>query len=519
MKKNSKFIFLILSVVLTLPAIIGLIHQGFPLTDDGNWMVIRFSAFYENLRNDQFPVRFLTRLNNGFGYPVPDFLYPLFMYLGVPIHILGFNFVSTIKFIFGLSFILSSLFSFLWLRKKFDNLSSLVGAVFYTFFPYHLFDVYKRGSVGEALSLAIVPFILWQIENKNFLLTSLGISLLILSHNTLAFLFVPLIFFYPLFKGIKMLKFSFFCLISGLLISSFFWFPAIYDSQYVVFGKTSVSDFYSYFINFKNIELLGIIFFVTLFSSITAVFIKKELKNNKLFLYSLIFSIIIFLFVLPISGFLWAFIPFTNLIQFPFRLISLLIILLTLQLGYLLSLIKKGNKILISGVFLILIYISAKPYLLPKDYQYLPDSFYSTNQDTTTVRNEYMPKWVKEIPQEMALSRVENINGNEKINTLEITPNKILFQVYLTEKRIININTIYFPGWEAYVNGQKTQISYKNPKGIITLNLNKGQNNVLVVFKETPIRALADFISLISLFTLFILYFFYRKKVFKLLKI
>src|SRR3989304_8256280 len=98
LKKNS---FLLLALVITIPAVIGLIHQGFPLTDDGNWMVIRFSAFYEVLRSGEFPVRFLTRLNNGFGYPVSNFLYPLFMYLGAPVHALGISFVDTIKLIFG----------------------------------------------------------------------------------------------------------------------------------------------------------------------------------------------------------------------------------------------------------------------------------------------------------------------------------------------------------------------------------------------------------------------------------
>src|SRR2546421_9202065 len=39
-----------------------------------------------SLRHGQFPVRFLPRLNHGYGYPVADFLYPLFMYIGVPLY-------------------------------------------------------------------------------------------------------------------------------------------------------------------------------------------------------------------------------------------------------------------------------------------------------------------------------------------------------------------------------------------------------------------------------------------------
>ena len=138
------------------------------------------------------------RLNNGYGYPVPDFLYPLFMYFSVPIHVVGINFVNTIKVLLALCILSSSLFTFFWLRKLFDNLSSLVGAIFYTFFPYHLFDLYQRGSVGEVLSLSILPFVLWQIERKSLFWSAVGLAFLILAHNTLAVLFMFLILPYAL---------------------------------------------------------------------------------------------------------------------------------------------------------------------------------------------------------------------------------------------------------------------------------------------------------------------------------
>ena len=243
MKHKSKLFFLIFLAALTIPSILGLIHAGFPLTDDGNWMVIRFSAFYEALRSGQFPVRFLMRLNNGYGYPVADFLYPLFMYIGVPIHILGFNFVNTIKTILILSVISSSFFSFLWLRKIFDNLSSLIGAVFYILFPYFLFDIYTRGSVGEVLALSVLPFVLWQIERKSLLLTSIGISALIVAHNTLAFLFIPFIVIYIFIRNKKITKLNLLTFLFGLGMTSFFWLPAIYDCTILYFQKLKFQMF------------------------------------------------------------------------------------------------------------------------------------------------------------------------------------------------------------------------------------------------------------------------------------
>ena len=49
-KANSKSLFLIAAIILIIPALIGLMHSGFPLTDDGGWMIIRFSAFFQTFK-------------------------------------------------------------------------------------------------------------------------------------------------------------------------------------------------------------------------------------------------------------------------------------------------------------------------------------------------------------------------------------------------------------------------------------------------------------------------------------
>src|SRR3989344_1857634 len=399
-KKNTNILFLLLAVVVSIPSVAGLMHPGFPLTDDGNWMIIRFSSFYEELINGQFPVRFLTRLNNGYGYPVADFLYTLFMYLGVPIHVLGFSFVDTVKIIFGGSVIASALFSFLWLRKIFGNIESLVGSVVYTIFPYHLWNVYKRGSVGEVLALSIVPFILWQIERKNLFLTSVGLALLIVSHNTLALLFLPVIIGYMIIKKINF-RYQVLSMLLGLGLGAFFWIPAIYDLQYTVFNKTEVSNYKEYFINYSNVSLMGPIFFLAIFSGIFTFFKKK----TKLFTYFFAFTIVSF--------------------------------------------------------------YSAQNFFYPSTFQNYPDSFYSTNQATTTVKNEYMPKWVKEISASIYAEKLEVIDGDGKVQNLFNNGNKISFNIFSPTDNEIQINTVYFPGWKVKIDDREVPISYSNSIGLI----------------------------------------------------
>lgn len=499
MKKRSNLFFLLLCIALTIPSLIGLFHQGFFATDDGNWMVIRFSAFYEALRNGQFPVRFLFRLNNGFGYPVADFLYPLFMYIGIPIHILGFSFVNTIKIILGLSLIFSSIFTFLWLRKLFDNVSSLMGASLYTYFPYHLWDVYKRGSVGEALALAVLPFIFWQAERKNFLFTGLGIALLITSHNSLALIFLPFIFLYMLIinNNVKSFLKTF---ILGFGLSAFFWMPALYDKQFTVFDKTGISDFSNYFIFIKDLNILGLIFFIVV--ALSAVLFTRN--KDKLAGFFLITTLLLTVLVFPLSFPIWKYLPFVNLIQFPFRFISFIILGLSFLLSYQLNLFKGKLKITLIVFYLILIIFSAKNFILPKDYQNYPDSFYSTNQDSTTVKNEYMPKWVKQIPVTMPSEKVTVIKGQGTVQNLFANGNKVAFSIDALNEAQVQYNTVYFPGWIVKVDGKETPMSYNNDNGLIRFLINPGNHNVNIFFEETPLRMVSDLISLVSLIAFFV---------------
>jgi len=500
MKKKSNLFFLILAILLTIPAIIGLLHPGFFVTDDGNWMVIRFSAFYEALRSGQFPVRFLYRLNNSYGYPVADFLYPLFMYLGVPIHALKFNFVDTIKIILGLSLFSSSIFCFLWLRKKFNNISALIGALAYSFFPYHLYDLYVRGSIGEVLALAILPFIFWQIERKNLVFTSLGIAFLITAHNSLALLLLPVIFIYIVLLHRKSIKKWCYSFILGLGLSAFFWIPALYDRQYTVFDKIAVSNYSNYFITEKDAGLIGLISVIALLVSVILFFRKKTI----LFVYFFALSIVFTLLTLPFSKIIWDLFPFTNLIQFPFRLLSIVCLAIAVLIAYQLNLLKGKKLLLGSIIYILVIFISSLNYIYPKNFQNYPDTFYSTNQDSTTVKNEYMPKWIKEIPVSVSKNKVEIVNGNGQINNLSLSRNKISFIYSSSYESLIQINTVYFPGWKVAINKKETRILHEE-NGLLRFKIAKGTHSVEVGFHETNIRLFADLISIFSFFILILI--------------
>lgn len=517
LKENRKTLsFVLLVILLSLPSVFSLLKPGFFNSDDGEWMIIRSSAFYQAFREGQFPVRFLERLNFGYGYPVANFLYPGFLYLSVFIHLLGLGFVATIKIIFAFSMVLSGVFCFLWLSKLFDRVSSLIGCLLYLYLPYHLHDLYTRGSIGEILALAVIPFVLWQIERKSLFWTTLSIGSLILAHNTLALIFLPVIIIYMLLdvfvlkkKRRNLLYKHGLALILGLGISSFFWIPAVFDLQYTVFSKTSVSEWSRYF---AGINLIGpgtILVFILV--GVMFALKKTQVSKHNLTPALLIIGLVSLFFAIPISSQLWNILP-VYFIQFPFRFLSVTILCVAFLSARVFSVLPKRLTIPLAAVFLFLTVISAFPYILPKEFVIREEGFYTTNEATTTVKDEYLPFWVKEKPSAHYNSKVEIVSGKTEIKNLVHGSKKITFESNTISSAKIIINTVYYPGWTAFINGKEQQIEYDNPKGVMGLSLIPGRNKVEVVFKETPKRLTADIISLVAFFAVFYITFLKKYK-------
>jgi hypothetical protein len=510
---KEHFLFICLIILLSIPVIFPLTKPGFFVSDDGEWMIIRLSAFYEMLAAGQFPVRFLSRLNYGYGYPVANFLYPGFLYLGAILHFLGLSFVGAVKMIFALSVIGSGIFAYLFLAKLFDRPSAIVGSIFYVYAPYHLFDLYQRGSIGEMLALSILPFVLWQIERRSFVLISLGIASLVLSHNTLFLLFLPAIVFYMLLVSLmQMLKRRLimlygFSLLFGIGLSAFFWLPAVYDLQYTVFSKVTVSEWQRYFANASEIGIALILSFIL---SILLFAIKRaSLKNNWRTVFFLGFGLFSLLFSTSFSTIIWRFLP-VAFVQFPFRFLSLAIFCGAWLSAFSCSLFHGKTKLILGIIFSLSLLLPAKNYLDSIVYINKGEGFYTTNMATTTVRDEYMPRWVKIRPLSYAAERI--LFEEERIvrGKLVTKPDTIIFSVDVDKPTRVVVNTIYFPGWEVQAGNEIIPIAYHNDRGLITFTLPKGNYTVKVHFTETTLRLISDLISLLS-FALLLIIALYQK--------
>jgi len=516
------YIFII--ILLFLPAVWSLFHPGFFPSDDGEWMVVRLSDFHRSFVSGQIPVRWAARLNYEYGYPVFNFLYPLSLYFGEFFHLLGFGFVNSIKIIFILSFFLSAIFMFLFTREFWGDLGGLISAVFYAYAPYRFLDVYVRGSIGEAVSFIFVPLIFWMIyklsQRKKWLyvvIGAFGYAGLIMSHNIMAMIFSLVLVFYIGFcwissnKKFSLLTSYFLLLILGLGLSCFFWLPAFYDKQFTILDKVTVAQFWEHFPTLSQLIIpswgygpsipgpndfasyqIGIAHILVVVLMVVALW-----KLQALFFLSIF--VIFFFLMLSFSTPIWKIVPMLWRVQFPWRLLAITTFTSAVLSGAVVQLAKPKFKIALTGLVIVLVVLVNYRYAKPEYFVNRGEEFYSTNEATTTVKDEYMPIWAEEKPTERAKQKVEIISGEGLINELFFNSKKASFDIEAKTNSEIQVNTVYFPGWQAKVDGQRIPLLYDNKQGLMRLKIMPGKHHVLVEFGETPVRLLSDIISLGSL--------------------
>lgn len=515
-------------------AVLDLANYGIPPTHDGEYHVMRFQQFYKVISEGNLYPRWAPDFNNGFGIPLFNYVYPLSNYVASIFHALGFGFIDSLKLNMAAASLTGAIFMYLWTRKYWGEWGAVVSSVFYTFSPYHFLDIYVRGSVGEVWSLGLAPAFLWayysyyESHRKIFLsLSSIFLALLVLAHNILALVFVGFFTFYTLYlilntkeKKVLILN-TFLICFSGLGLSSPFWLPAILETKFVVglqvFDPTQhfpilyklIYSSWGYGFSGGNAPdqmsfQIGIANLIAVLGSFVILFLSK----NKLTLifFTSIFLITIFL-VTPFSLFIWKSIPALGYIQFPWRLLSLVMLLVSFLAGSLVqdSLFKKKENIrpiivvslIVMSIGFSIRYAKAPFYHKRADQHYLTRSNFTDG--TNSPGNAFNTKWLSRIP-EKRKDKLEIFSGLAEIRIDELKSTSYSLTVDSKGNSKILVNTAYFPGWTAEINHKNIPI--ENHDGLMMLSIPSGTNRVRVFLDSTSIQKLSYIYFLFSILVL-----------------
>lgn len=532
--RNLKFLLFIVLISL-LPLWSFWITNDLVHTHDGLVHLPRIAAYFQALQDGHFPVRWAGNLNYGYGLPLFNFIYHLPYLIASFFLSLGVGLVASFKATLSLSFLLSGVFMYLFARIFFnDEKKGLFVAVFYQFAPFRLVDLLVRGSFGEVYTYTFLPLVLLgivllhkKVNDTSFVLTAAGVFFLILSHNSVSLLYFTIAFaFLAHFKNKKTFSWGAFTLLVGLLLSAYYWVPAIFEHRYT-YGDLFMKELYkehfvplsSYFLpNFFNTASLraggvsvqiGIFHVLALFISCYFLFYKKiAIKNTKaITIFSLVLIGIALFFTQSVSQIIWENVSLLRQFQFPWRFLSVIVFATSLLAVnvFLLPILKKK---IIYWLIIVFVIASTAHYWKPQEgYDTINESDYWNFPLNTTYYGETDVIWSKGPASAYPKNRVDLIGGKGVVKDFSQKTHIQTFTIDAKTNVQLVSHTPYFPGWRVYVENSTVPIEFQDPnnRGEITFYVPKGKHNVQIVFGESRLRLTADIISLSTLFSLLFL--------------
>ncbi len=516
-------------------------------SDDYKLHAVRTASYYLALKQGQLPVRWGPNLNGGYGYPSFNYMYHTPYFFGAVTHSFGFSVQESLNLTVLFSLLLGSLGCYFFIRSYLKSeFWSVLLSLSFILNPYTLLNIYWRGAVGELFFYAFLPFFLLGIKKLlkdnqkplTFLLTTILMALLILSHFPSIFVLFILLIFFVLSEWKNTLSFRkifpVICAVAlGFLLSAWYWLPAYFEQWMVTYKDTISLTFYlEQFANpfllfdirkssvsskyFLDALQLGGVSILSLFVGLHLLQFSKKVRY---------WVVLIFLCIFLISHssqLLWDTIKPLQYLQFPWRLISvitfasIMIFINFVSEKKIASKWKKAVAVLIAvyTLFLSQRYITSKGTTNRTDFDWYHPTF-----ETGSSFNEHLPIWANlayYFPDELlyvnasesALLAPNNLEKYvHKLSDLdaiitEFDGKTISYQISPDQNIIALHKRLFYPGWQALLDGKNVDFIMDVPEyqGILAVFIPNGSSNITVEFTGyTKLRRYTEIISVITL--------------------
>ncbi len=535
-----KLIPYIILLIFTLPTYSFLFTPGyFNMHDD--LQAMRILEMEKCFSDGQIPCRWAPDMAWGYGQAMFNFYSALPYYLGILIRILTpLSILATVKLLFAISLVASVLGMYLLAKEFWGKLGGFLSAVLYTYAPYHALDIYVRGALAESFALAILPF-LWLLIYKiikmpsfsNIVLGSISVAFLLMTHNISTMIYFPFTLSWVIFCLLKLkkLKNIFYLGLSGFLglgLASFFLIPALFERSLIqsYYLTSDYSDFRAHFVSLHqlffsrfwddgpsvfgtNDEMSFQVgwphwWLIFLLLPLALLWLRKKDRRLDAILTFMFLGLFLFSTFLTHSRsiFFWLNVPMIEFVQFPWRFLGLSIFFLSFA-GGALGKIYRLVSIPLVGITTILAIILNVKYFVPLVYSFkvtdeekLSGEAYKLQQKAAIL--DYLPKTAKIAPTSKAFDKPIIIKGSGNIENFQVSSNRFSFDANIYEESKVEIPVMYFPNWILIIDDKLIKPDIHGDYGLISTTLRKGSYLVRGRFINTPIRTLANTISVIT---------------------
>jgi hypothetical protein len=494
----------------------------------------------------------------GLGYPFFHYYAPLSIYIASVFKVLGFPFTRAIQLAQLSGFLTAAWGMFALARTWFkDDWVALLASVAYTTAPFHLVNVYVRGdSLAEFWAMAFYPLTLlaatkvgaassWRMARRPFLGLAFGFAALVLSHNISALIFSP---FLALYCSLQLLNRSepsnatwvrrFLWLagagIVGLLLSAWFWLPAIIEKELVQLAPVT-EGYFSYVNHFRGWELIqpafvfdyavtesanpfrmGLVQAVFALLGVLGLILGWQKGSRREIGFVVVLMLGATWMITPLSRMAWEGLPLLEFTQFPWRFLSVQAVGTALATGglVLVSRDRGFRPLLVVGAIALLMW-SASADLRQVDFLRLTDQdvtparleayeWFSGNIGTT-ISAEYLPIGVQPRPYAGFGARGFIANGGGTIDAIKNGQ----WRVVVNSAELPPDVTLYLPhlamdGIRVRDNGERIDWASQQGTGWLRLTLPVGEHLIAVDYVGSRLTRSAEILSLLTLIVVLI---------------
>lgn len=534
-------------LLLLIPALQPLLGAQFTCGYDNAFHTWRAVEVELLLQEGMLFSRWAPHMAHGYGYPLFNFSAPASAYAAALLHSVGFSWGWALNGVFIAGWVLSALAAYGFVSRRLGRPAGLVGAVVYAYVPFHAYDVFYRGGLSQASAWFLPPLILWALpragRRAGFATVALATAALVLTHNAFAYLFAPLLVAYlpvvVLREDRRAAWRGGLALALGLGLSVFFWLPALYELRFVLSGRLSGAWVFRYENNFLPLDQLfalprnadpalindwparGLGLLPALVAPAGLVGLRDKRRRVEVALFAAVLGACLFL-TLPAARPVWDALPPLQRVQFPWRLVGPAALCAAFLAGAATRAATRAVAARAPALACLPACALVLLLLVPHLGWFYPHhcappgpatarGMIAWEQATatlgTTALGEFLPLWVERLPEGSPIGPEGEV---QRFDTAALPAGGELLEARYGATRVrlvvdapapfrARLLTFYYPGWRAWVDGEPVKVTPSDPHGLITFDVPAGHHTVDVRFGETPLRRVADLLSLLSL--------------------
>ena len=239
------------------------------------------------------------------------------------------------------------------------------------------------------------------------------------------------------------------------------------------------------------------------------------LKKNKPLILLAIFGILAALLATNYSKLFWDLSSILQIVQFPWRALGIVTIILSILSGYAVSRVPMKILRIVSGIAIVgLLVVLNYKYFTPQSIINSPLDKMEISEDEipdiSSVVPEYAPFWwhPELIEYEIGFQIItpENVFADEDSQGLQGRQDwGYSVDLIATQDSVVTFALAYYPTWEGRVDGKKVEVK-PDKSGLATMAIPEGKHRLTLKQSHTNLEKLSVFVSLITLIIMIKIY-------------